>query len=584
MEWFCNTESHQSFADIKDFLDHMHTIHSEPLDETQLLNLHRGFQRPSNAHSGTCTLCGQHASRLKSHLALHLEQLALFAIPQTDYMATLEENDTSSNAARQGVPALSSEGSTRVASDPSNHESISEASVSRTGSFSRRMRLLRAAENDQYTQQDKTPALGSSEGIQEEVDTSWDQITPKFKDARSAMYSEQEADSSKSELMTPNVAIGEEPMSERDSKAVGWDRSGAIDLGRPSDRPWARRDTNPVGAPGPSDYTSYLSTPQTSDPEAMFKEPTIPSPKPPSMRKPPMSLAERTGRITAKLFSPFRRESHTYPEIPGEPLRKRELDRGRSHYSRASFESQFAENTSPDRPSNPNQPFGSHDHVPLSGAPMYPDAFSRPNSAASTAGSARDRNLALSIARTNSGASVTPTDLPLYYAPSIRSTGAQTSIQSDQSNQRPRMNPDSRPTEVVNTKERRSWRQRLSKAIGSRNKPSPANPAVPQLPYNPTVSDFESRSALGEENPAPSVWGSSEGSENPSNDNPAIGSSWRETLGLDANRQLVAGHSGLLFCHECHKEWHRDENGLTCPNCGSDFTELVEQAGADALD
>jgi hypothetical protein len=81
----------------------MQTVHSEPLDDLQLLSLHRGFQRPSNVHSGTCTLCGQHASKLKSHLARHLEQLALFAIPMTDYMATLEQDDTSSNAARQSA-------------------------------------------------------------------------------------------------------------------------------------------------------------------------------------------------------------------------------------------------------------------------------------------------------------------------------------------------------------------------------------------------------------------------------------------------------------------------------------------------
>jgi E3 ubiquitin-protein ligase RNF115/126 len=31
----------------------------------------------------------------------------------------------------------------------------------------------------------------------------------------------------------------------------------------------------------------------------------------------------------------------------------------------------------------------------------------------------------------------------------------------------------------------------------------------------------------------------------------------------------------MMFCHECNDEWYRDEHGLTCPECGSDFTEIV---------
>lgn len=34
----------------------------------------------------------------------------------------------------------------------------------------------------------------------------------------------------------------------------------------------------------------------------------------------------------------------------------------------------------------------------------------------------------------------------------------------------------------------------------------------------------------------------------------------------------------LVFCHECHEEWYRDEHGLVCPReeCRSDFVEIVE--------
>ena len=31
----------------------------------------------------------------------------------------------------------------------------------------------------------------------------------------------------------------------------------------------------------------------------------------------------------------------------------------------------------------------------------------------------------------------------------------------------------------------------------------------------------------------------------------------------------------LVFCHQCQDEWYRDESGIICPSCQSDFTEIV---------
>lgn len=41
-----------------------------------------------------------------------------------------------------------------------------------------------------------------------------------------------------------------------------------------------------------------------------------------------------------------------------------------------------------------------------------------------------------------------------------------------------------------------------------------------------------------------------------------------------------AQNNDLVYCHECENEWYRREHGLTCPDCHSDFTEIVE-AGHD---
>jgi hypothetical protein len=43
------------------------------------------------------------------------------------------------------------------------------------------------------------------------------------------------------------------------------------------------------------------------------------------------------------------------------------------------------------------------------------------------------------------------------------------------------------------------------------------------------------------------------------------------------------GHRDMMFCHECADEWYRDEHGLSCPECGSDFTEIVSLAAKSSL-
>ena len=258
----------------------MQAIHLEPLDETQLLNLHRGFQRPSSTHSGTCTLCGQHANRLKSHLARHLEQVALFAIPQTDYMNLPEENDASSDAARQSVRALSRIGSTREDSDHSKYDFGSEASVSRSGSFSQKMRLSRGAADGQHNDQDEELALATSNDAREEVDTSWDQITAKFKDARVGLYNEQSDDIYERQPMATIVAtekgfVDARPKEQRPSLHEAWERM----------RP-------PVETP-------------TSE-RSVFSTHSLHHIEPAPISRHPPSIRERASRITSNLFSPFR--------------------------------------------------------------------------------------------------------------------------------------------------------------------------------------------------------------------------------------------------------------------------------------
>ncbi|KAK6507440.1 hypothetical protein TWF481_005872 [Arthrobotrys musiformis] len=43
-------------------------------------------------------------------------------------------------------------------------------------------------------------------------------------------------------------------------------------------------------------------------------------------------------------------------------------------------------------------------------------------------------------------------------------------------------------------------------------------------------------------------------------------------------RQQPSGNQPreLVYCHSCQNEWYRDQHGLVCPDCQSDFTEILE--------
>ncbi|KAH6667250.1 hypothetical protein B0J14DRAFT_489908 [Halenospora varia] len=36
-----------------------------------------------------------------------------------------------------------------------------------------------------------------------------------------------------------------------------------------------------------------------------------------------------------------------------------------------------------------------------------------------------------------------------------------------------------------------------------------------------------------------------------------------------------SGSQVVVYCHRCHNEWYHDENGLTCPRCESEITEII---------
>lgn len=91
--WTCNTcpgatvdgdggDHHLTFNNQADFSEHMDQVHHLPTSRLALGRAMEAFRRPVPVRDGQCSLCNGHATKLKSHLARHLEQIALFALPR----------------------------------------------------------------------------------------------------------------------------------------------------------------------------------------------------------------------------------------------------------------------------------------------------------------------------------------------------------------------------------------------------------------------------------------------------------------------------------------------------------------------
>ena len=78
---------HPASYDPKAFLAHMSACHNTTIVPTQDSVFLSMFEYPNRTLSGACCLCFHEASNLKTHLAHHLEQIALFALPRKNEVA-----------------------------------------------------------------------------------------------------------------------------------------------------------------------------------------------------------------------------------------------------------------------------------------------------------------------------------------------------------------------------------------------------------------------------------------------------------------------------------------------------------------
>ncbi|KAK7541346.1 hypothetical protein JOL62DRAFT_271174 [Phyllosticta paracitricarpa] len=89
-QFYCNTPGHARYRDQTAFQAHMRDEHNADSVQPELL---ARFRRPIKSPGGKCNLCSHESRDLKRHVARHLEQLAFFSIPRSDF----EEGDGSAS-------------------------------------------------------------------------------------------------------------------------------------------------------------------------------------------------------------------------------------------------------------------------------------------------------------------------------------------------------------------------------------------------------------------------------------------------------------------------------------------------------
>jgi hypothetical protein len=181
--WSCNADSHESYRDTHEFVDHMRLFHDHDIRGGQLPALSHVFSSTATSPAGDCTLCGKPVDRIKSHVSRHLKQLALFATRQCHYMPESGTADANSDMAQQSHhPSLRSQdlssGSSVVSKDRTRREPEEDNVLGEN--------MANHANPMSFSSIGTTDATGQPDS--DEIDDSaWDYVTPKFQEARAAM-------------------------------------------------------------------------------------------------------------------------------------------------------------------------------------------------------------------------------------------------------------------------------------------------------------------------------------------------------------------------------------------------------------
>lgn len=161
--WHCNEDQHHEHNSKDDFVLHMNRDHNTSFTTEDADTLSSMFRRPTRSLTGRCNFCSHYSKNLRSHVARHLQRIALFALPRNNKIA----NSNSDQAQK-------SRGSEIAAEDDrtSAHEEDSQTSILIEGHIEAAQEA--SSIDPEYLQTEPTPTIPDSE------DPEWHLITDKF--------------------------------------------------------------------------------------------------------------------------------------------------------------------------------------------------------------------------------------------------------------------------------------------------------------------------------------------------------------------------------------------------------------------
>ena len=101
VKWSCNTENHSEYDDERDLIRHFRTDHDTMFDDSRFASVRDVFRRRTQTVDGICNLCSQPSTNLKSHVARHLQQMALFALPRVNEVEGSEKAEQDTRSSQQ---------------------------------------------------------------------------------------------------------------------------------------------------------------------------------------------------------------------------------------------------------------------------------------------------------------------------------------------------------------------------------------------------------------------------------------------------------------------------------------------------
>ncbi|KAL7935837.1 hypothetical protein V8C35DRAFT_298354 [Trichoderma chlorosporum] len=177
VKWFCNTDSHVTYDEKEDFLNHLQADHNMSFDKGRFSQVQQLFAQPSHAIGGICNLCMRNSKKLKSHVSRHLQQIALFALPRTNERDVFTEGGSDDRSSRYGHVG------SRTDQNDDHDSQNRDASSKHSG-----------LDQLQSAKLHNMPDLPDDEfetiEIPDSVKKTWSDYTTKFLEARAAKFAE----------------------------------------------------------------------------------------------------------------------------------------------------------------------------------------------------------------------------------------------------------------------------------------------------------------------------------------------------------------------------------------------------------